>query len=109
MPVPRVSLSTACVLSAMSCIAMAAGAQTGALSIREAHASLPGVRLFYRDTGGSGVAMGLPENFRRAGLLALLDDPAALDDVAGPAAVLAGSCSRATLGQKARRYRVAHK
>src|SRR5205823_8575684 len=32
-------------------------------------------------TGGSGVAMGLPENFRRAGLLPLLEDPAALDDV----------------------------
>lgn len=50
-------------------------------------------------TGGSGVAMGLPENFRRAGLLPVLDDPGALDDVAGSAAVLAGSCSRATLAQ----------
>ena len=50
-------------------------------------------------TGGSGVAMGLPENFRRAGLLPVLDDPGALDDVAGHAAVLAGSCSRATLAQ----------
>jgi uncharacterized protein YgbK (DUF1537 family) len=50
-------------------------------------------------TGGSGVAMGLPENFRRAGLLPVLDDPGALDDVAGNAAALAGSCSRATLAQ----------
>jgi uncharacterized protein YgbK (DUF1537 family) len=40
-------------------------------------------------TGGSGVAMGLPENFRRAGLLPMQ----------GMAAVVAGSCSRATLGQ----------
>ncbi len=50
-------------------------------------------------TGGSGVAMGLPENFRRAGLLAPNPDPGALEDVAGHAAVLAGSCSRATLLQ----------
>jgi uncharacterized protein YgbK (DUF1537 family) len=50
-------------------------------------------------TGGSGVAMGLPANFRRAGLLAEHGDPAALPTVAGHAAVLAGSCSRATLFQ----------
>jgi uncharacterized protein YgbK (DUF1537 family) len=51
-------------------------------------------------TGGSGVAMGLPENFRRAGLLsAAAGDQAALPDVGGHAAVLAGSCSRATLMQ----------
>ncbi|HLY87641.1 MAG TPA: 3-oxo-tetronate kinase [Acetobacteraceae bacterium] len=49
-------------------------------------------------TGGSGVAMGLPENFRRAGKLAERD-AASLPGVAGAAAVLAGSCSRATLGQ----------
>ncbi|MBV9735121.1 MAG: four-carbon acid sugar kinase family protein [Acidisphaera sp.] len=50
-------------------------------------------------TGGSGVAMGLAENFRRSGLLAMQDDPGALPGVAGAAAVLAGSCSRATLLQ----------
>jgi uncharacterized protein YgbK (DUF1537 family) len=51
-------------------------------------------------TGGSGVAMGLPENFRRAGLLSsVANDPAVLPDVGGHAAVLAGSCSRATLMQ----------
>ena len=50
-------------------------------------------------TGGSGVAMGLPENFRRAGLLPERADPGALPTVPGTAAVLAGSCSRATLGQ----------
>jgi uncharacterized protein YgbK (DUF1537 family) len=50
-------------------------------------------------TGGSGVAIGLPENFRRAGLLTALSDPGALPDAAGAAAVLAGSCSRATLFQ----------
>ena len=50
-------------------------------------------------TGGSGVAMGLPDNFRRAGLLPVRDDPGALPDAPGHAAVLAGSCSRATLFQ----------
>ena len=50
-------------------------------------------------TGGSGVAMGLPENFRRAGLLPARADAAALPAIAGHAAVLAGSCSRATLLQ----------
>lgn len=52
-------------------------------------------------TGGSGVAMGLPENFRSKGLLPLRSDPGALPPVEGAAAVLAGSCSRATLGQVA--------
>ena len=49
-------------------------------------------------TGGSGVALGLPANFRRAGLLAERDS-SSLPPVAGHAAVLAGSCSRATLAQ----------
>ncbi len=50
-------------------------------------------------TGGSGIAMGLPENFRRAGLLPAREDAGALPEVGGLCAVLAGSCSRATLGQ----------
>jgi uncharacterized protein YgbK (DUF1537 family) len=50
-------------------------------------------------TGGSGVAMGLPENFRRAGLLPARRDAASLPPMQGMAAVVAGSCSRATLGQ----------
>ena len=49
-------------------------------------------------TGGSGVAMGLPENFRKLGLLAQ-ESANDLPAVTGPAAVLAGSCSRATLLQ----------
>ncbi len=51
-------------------------------------------------TGGSGVAMGLPENFRRLGLLQT-DAAGDLPIVSGPAAVLAGSCSRTTLLQVA--------
>ncbi len=50
-------------------------------------------------TGGSGVAMGLPANFRAAGLLPERSDVADLPKVAGHAAVLSGSCSRATLYQ----------
>ena len=50
-------------------------------------------------TGGSGVAMGLPANFRTAGLLPTDADVAGLPAAPGHAAVLAGSCSRATLFQ----------
>jgi len=50
-------------------------------------------------TGGSGVAMGLPANFRRTGLLSEQTDSAALPPLDGPCAVVAGSCSRATLAQ----------
>ena len=50
-------------------------------------------------TGGSGIALGLPENFRRAGLLPARDDADALPPAGGLCAVVAGSCSRATLGQ----------
>ena len=49
--------------------------------------------------GGSGVAMGLGDNFRRAGLLLSAKDAASLPAVSGPTAVLSGSCSRATLAQ----------
>ena len=51
-------------------------------------------------TGGSGIALGLPENFRRRGLL---DGGAAdsLPAISGAAAVLSGSCSTATLAQVA--------
>lgn len=50
-------------------------------------------------TGGSGIAIGLPENFRAAGLLG---DPAAADAlprVEGASAIVSGSCSRATRQQ----------
>ncbi|MEJ0016620.1 MAG: 3-oxo-tetronate kinase [Acetobacteraceae bacterium] len=49
-------------------------------------------------TGGSGVAMGLPGNFRRRGELPERD-AASLPSLAGHSAVIAGSCSRATLAQ----------
>lgn len=50
-------------------------------------------------TGGSGVAMGLPANFRRARWLNPDLDSAVLPTIEGHAAVVAGSCSRATLLQ----------
>ncbi|KIY41255.1 membrane protein [Pseudomonas sp. 10-1B] len=52
-------------------------------------------------TGGSGVALGLPDNFKRAGLLPEADCAADLEPVEGLTAVLSGSCSVATNGQVA--------
>ena len=51
-------------------------------------------------TGGSGIAIGLPENFRRRGLLSggAADG---LPAIPGAAAVLSGSCSTATMAQVA--------
>ncbi|MEC9368020.1 MAG: 3-oxo-tetronate kinase, partial [Pseudomonadota bacterium] len=51
-------------------------------------------------TGGSGAALGLPANFRKAGLLGKAKAPA-LPRITGKQAVLAGSCSAATLRQVA--------
>jgi uncharacterized protein YgbK (DUF1537 family) len=52
-------------------------------------------------TAGSGVAMGLPENFRRGGLLSTRFVADALPPAQGHRAVIAGSCSAATQGQVA--------
>lgn len=52
-------------------------------------------------TGGSGIAMGLPENFRRAGRIGA-PTVVAPPDVTGPGAILSGSCSQATNEQVAR-------
>jgi 3-dehydrotetronate 4-kinase len=52
-------------------------------------------------TGGSGIALGLPENFRRRGLLGAGGGADSLPAIAGAAAVLSGSCSPATLAQVA--------
>ncbi|HML10782.1 MAG TPA: 3-oxo-tetronate kinase, partial [Stellaceae bacterium] len=52
-------------------------------------------------TGGSGIALGLPENFRRAGLIGDGGDADLLPRIGGKAAVLSGSCSQATLAQLA--------
>jgi uncharacterized protein YgbK (DUF1537 family) len=64
-------------------------------ALGEACAALPLI------TGGSGIALGLPENFRRAGLLPARTDAAEVPPVHGHGVVLAGSASRATNGQVA--------
>ncbi len=51
-------------------------------------------------TGGSGMAMGLPANFVRKGLMKS-GQHSQLPKITGPTAVLAGSCSVATRGQVA--------
>ncbi|WP_417828049.1 3-oxo-tetronate kinase [Thalassospira sp.] len=50
-------------------------------------------------SGGSGLAIGLPENFRRAGKLHPYDPVAGFDYPSGAGAILAGSCSAATREQ----------
>lgn len=52
-------------------------------------------------TGGSAVAMGLPENYRAAGWLPETNGLVTIEKRPGPAAVLAGSCSVATREQVA--------
>jgi uncharacterized protein YgbK (DUF1537 family) len=64
-------------------------------AIGEACADLPLI------TAGSGVALGLPANFRRAGLLKHESHAAQLPRVSGAAAVVSGSCSTATNAQVA--------
>src|SRR5690606_6998691 len=49
--------------------------------------------------GGSGVAMGLPDNFARKGLLKKTPPPSHIKAPQGRAAIIAGSCSEATRGQ----------
>jgi uncharacterized protein YgbK (DUF1537 family) len=53
-------------------------------------------------TAGSGVALGLPQNFFAAGLMQPRADAGALPAAGGKPAVLAGSCSAATRQQVAR-------
>ena len=50
-------------------------------------------------TGGSGVALGLPDNFRRSGHLRAGAERAKVPLPDGPVVVLAGSCSAATRAQ----------
>jgi uncharacterized protein YgbK (DUF1537 family) len=91
----------------------------GAAAVREALAALSrsGVRIAVADaiddrdlrtlgeacadatliTGGSGIALGLPDNYRRAGLLR--PHTVRLAALGGPAVVISGSCSVATRRQ----------
>lgn len=58
-------------------------------------------------TGGSGIAIGLPANYRVARLIPKREGIAALTKVGGPGIVLSGSCSAATLAQ-VERFAAAH-
>jgi uncharacterized protein YgbK (DUF1537 family) len=82
-------------LSESGCVHAIADAITDAhlMALGEACARHPLI------TGGSGIALGLPGNFRAAGLLPERTDAAALPPAGGLCAVVAGSCSRATLSQ----------
>jgi uncharacterized protein YgbK (DUF1537 family) len=50
-------------------------------------------------TGGSGIAIGLPDNFRRDGLLSAASVSPEFSAPKGGTVILAGSCSEATRGQ----------
>ena len=50
-------------------------------------------------TAGSGVAIGLPANFKAAGKLNQSGNAATLPAISGPAVIISGSCSAATLAQ----------
>ena len=65
------------------------------MSIGAACADMPLV------TAGSGIALGLPQNFRKAGLLAESQVADTLPPTGGLRAVISGSCSVATQGQVA--------
>lgn len=66
--------------------------------LRQLGTALASARLI---TGGSGIAMGLPENFRAAGRIGTADVPGTMSAPRGKAVILAGSCSVATRGQVA--------
>ena len=72
-----------------------------AVSERDLHAIGAACAALPLVTGGSGLALGLPDNFRRAGLLAREHHANALPATGGLQAVIAGSCSVATQRQVA--------
>jgi 3-dehydrotetronate 4-kinase len=100
-PFATVERGSAAIRDAMTAMKEGGGRYAIVDAVTDAHLHAIGEAAAHHPlvTGGSGVAMGLPENFRRAGLLASGADPGALPAVHGPAAVIAGSCSRATLFQ----------
>jgi 3-dehydrotetronate 4-kinase len=72
-----------------------------AIADRDLEAIGEAARDFALITGGSGIALGLPENFRRLGLIGDGGGADLLPRIGGKAAVLSGSCSQATLAQLA--------
>ena len=72
-----------------------------AIADRDLEAIGEAARDFALVTGGSGIALGLPANFRRLGLIGDGGGADILPRIGGTAAVLSGSCSQATLAQLA--------
>ena len=72
-----------------------------AVSDRDLHAIGAACAALPLVTGGSGLAIGLPDNFRRVGLLAREHGADVLPATGGLRAVIAGSCSVATQRQVA--------
>jgi len=70
-------------------------------AVRDAHLRVLGAACadFALITGGSGVAMGLPDNFRQSGGLTTSAPAATMEAPEGRSVILAGSCSTATRGQ----------
>lgn len=64
--------------------------------LRQIGAACAGLALI---TGGSGIALGLPQNFRDAGKLATEVESVSIEWPAGRPVLLAGSCSQATRSQ----------
>src|SRR5262249_6533357 len=65
------------------------------MRLRRAVADMPLV------TAGSGVALGLPQNFEKAGLLLAPGKASELPEITGHRAIVSGSCSEATNAQVA--------
>src|SRR5580700_11180506 len=72
-----------------------------AIADRDLEAIGEAARDFALITGGSGIALGLPANFRGLGLIGDGGGADILPRIGGTAAVLSGSCSQATLAQLA--------
>ena len=75
---------------------------TDAVSDEQLHRIGPALEELKLVTGGSGIALGLPANYRRAGLIGETSGAEHVPPIAGPSLVLSGSCSAVTLEQVAR-------
>ena len=85
------ALKTALALSPHTLMIADALSDADLLVLGKAAAGMPLV------TGGSGIALGLPQNFRDANLL--IGRHTSFEGLSGPAVILSGSCSNATRAQ----------
>ena len=85
------ALKTVLALSAHTLMIADAVSDADLMVLGKAAAGMPLV------TGGSGLALGLPQNFRGANQL--IEGKTSFEGLSGPAVILAGSCSNATRAQ----------